>query len=173
MEPVRTAEPVKPQAQQTTLRAEPSPRCRAADPIAFDWVTIPAGEFLMGSDKTKDKLAYDNETPQHTLHLPEYRIAPVPVTVAQFAAFVEATGFPTQASLDVREKADHPVTYVSWHDAVAFCHGPRCGCPRRRNGRRPRAAQMAASGRGATRSRPRALQLQHERGGHDAGGPLS
>ena len=51
-------------------------------------MTIPAGEFLMGSDKTKDKLAYDDETPQHTLHLPEYRIARVPVTVAQFAAFM-------------------------------------------------------------------------------------
>jgi formylglycine-generating enzyme required for sulfatase activity len=57
-------------------------------PIAFDWVTIPAGEFLMGSDKTKDRLAFDDETPQHTLHLPSYRIASVPVTVAQFAAFM-------------------------------------------------------------------------------------
>ena len=71
----------------------------ASGPIAFDWVTIPAGEFLMGSDKTKDKLAHDDETPQHTLHLPEYRIARVPVTVAQFAAFVRATGHKTTAEV--------------------------------------------------------------------------
>ena len=103
----------------------------------------------MGSDKKKDKLAYDNETPQHTLYLPEYRIARVPVTVAQFAAFVGATGHKTTAEVqgsawnwtgsewkeikgadwahprgpqsDVRAKQDHPVTCVSWHDAVAFC----------------------------------------------------
>ena len=44
---------VAPQAPpQTPTRAAP-----AADPIDFDWVTIPAGEFLMGSDKKKDKLA--------------------------------------------------------------------------------------------------------------------
>ena len=58
--------------------------------IDFDWVTIPAGTFLMGSDKTNDTLAYDDETPQHPVFLPEYRIARVPVTVAQFAAFMAA-----------------------------------------------------------------------------------
>ena len=54
----------------------------------------------MGSDKTKDKLAYDDETPQHTLRLPEYRIARVPVTVAQFAAFMAANpGYRTTAEV--------------------------------------------------------------------------
>ena len=71
----------------------------ASGPIAFDWVTIPAGEFLMGSDKTKDKLAFDDETPQHTLNLPEYRIARVPVTVAQFAAFMAANRATTTAEV--------------------------------------------------------------------------
>ena len=57
--------------------------------IDFDWVTIPArSNFLMGSDKANDKLAYDDETPRHTVFLPEYRIARIPVTVAQFAAFM-------------------------------------------------------------------------------------
>jgi formylglycine-generating enzyme len=118
-------------------------------PIDFDWVTIPAGEFLMGSNKMVDKLAYDDETPQHTLYLPEYRIARVPVTVVQFAAFVGARGHTTTAEVQgsawswtgsdwkeikgsdwahprgpessVRAKQDHPVTCVSWHDATAFC----------------------------------------------------
>lgn len=58
--------------------------------IDFDWVTIPAGNFLMGSDMANDTLAYDDETPQHTVFLPEYRIARMPVTVAQFAAFMAA-----------------------------------------------------------------------------------
>jgi formylglycine-generating enzyme required for sulfatase activity len=116
-------------------------------PIEFDWLTIPPGDFLMGSDKQKDKLAFDNEMPQHTLYLPEYRIARTPVTVAQFAAFVKATGYEAMAEgqdsvwiwsgwkeiagadwahprgpkSDVQAKQDHPVTCVSWHDAVAFC----------------------------------------------------
>ena len=104
----------------------------------------------MGSDKMRDKLAYDFETPQHSLYLPEYRIARVPVMVAQFAAFVRATGHKTTAEVqgsawnfigskweeikgadwahprgpqsDVRVKQDHPVTCVSWHDAIAFCN---------------------------------------------------
>jgi formylglycine-generating enzyme required for sulfatase activity len=65
--------------------------------IDFDWVHIPAGEFLMGSDKRTDKEAKDYETPQHKLYLPDYYIARVPVTVAQFAQFINATGYKTLA----------------------------------------------------------------------------
>ena len=117
----------------------------ASGPIAFDWVTIPAGEFRMGSDGAKDKEAYDEETPRHTVHLHEYRIARVPMTVAQFAEFVGARAItprrrsrvgmgldrvqvgeikgvdwshPRGPKSHVREKQDHPVTCVSWHDAV-------------------------------------------------------
>ena len=117
--------------------------------IEVDWVTIPAGEFLIGSDKSRDKNAFDNELPQHRLHLPAYRITRTPVTVAQFEAFVKATGYKTTAEKEgsayawtgskwedikganwrnprgpdsnVNEKAQHPVTSVSWHDARAYC----------------------------------------------------
>ncbi|MBK9233446.1 MAG: protein kinase [Anaerolineae bacterium] len=43
-------------------------------PIEFDWVDIPAGPFLMGSDKKKDSDAGYGELPQHTVTLPMYRI---------------------------------------------------------------------------------------------------
>ncbi len=65
---------------------------RNAGPIAFDWVTIPAGEFLMGSDKAKDKDASDDELPQHRLYLPAYRISRASITNAQYKIFVDATG---------------------------------------------------------------------------------
>jgi serine/threonine-protein kinase len=94
-------------------------------PISFDWVEIPAGSFLMGSDRKKDGRAYDNELPQHTVTLPAYRIARTPVTNAQYRVFVQATG--RHAPQHWKEgripegKEDHPVVYVSWQDAVAFC----------------------------------------------------
>ncbi len=62
-------------ASETAL---PAPR---RSPVGFDWATITVGDFLMGSDREQDELAFDDETPQHTLYLPEYRIARVPVTV--------------------------------------------------------------------------------------------
>ena len=85
--PAVTAAPATPPMQMGT----PARVAPAAGPIAFDWVTIPAGEFPMGSDKEKSGQAYADETPQHTVYLPEYRIARVPVTVAQFADFVKAS----------------------------------------------------------------------------------
>lgn len=118
-------------------------------PIHLELVRVPAGEFLMGSDPQVDKNAYDDEQPQHRLSLPEFYIGKYPVTVAQFAAFSKATrhktnsekaGYgwvwngskweqvqgadwqhPSGPQSDARNKANHPVTQVSWHDALAFC----------------------------------------------------
>jgi len=42
------------------------------NPFRLELVLIPAGEFLMGSDKAKDKDARDDELPQHKLTLPDY-----------------------------------------------------------------------------------------------------
>jgi CHAT domain-containing protein len=78
----------------------PKPVAPPATPIAFDWVKIPAGEFIMGSDKNIDKDAFDNELPQHRMHLPDYWIAKTPVTVAQFAQFVKATNHKTTAEVE-------------------------------------------------------------------------
>ena len=94
-------------------------------PIAFDWVTIPAGEFLMGSDAKRDCDAYEDEQPQHLVYVRRYQIARVPVTNAQYKAFVDATGHRApnhwQRGRIPADKEDHPVVYVSWYDAQTFC----------------------------------------------------
>ncbi len=103
----------------------------------FAWCDVPAGWFLMGSDPRRDRLAQEEEQPQHRVYLGAFRIARVPVTVRQFAAFVQATGYETDAEAERSERCwqrphgpagslarahdAHPVTCVSWHDAQAFC----------------------------------------------------
>ena len=117
--------------------------------VQFEWVIVPAGEFVMGSDPVLDPHAQANELPQHRVYLPAYRLARTQVTVAQFAAFVAATGYQTTAEQQgflwvydgatwtkgegaswrhphgpqdqVNDKAQHPVTGTSWYDSIAFC----------------------------------------------------
>lgn len=120
------ATPAPPPPQAAPVQpAVVAPTLPVRGPITFDWVTIPAGEFLMGSDPKKDRDARSDEQPQHRVYLAEYQIARVPVTNAQYKAFMEATGhrapgyWPTGRILWGR--ADHPVVYVSWADAQAFC----------------------------------------------------
>jgi formylglycine-generating enzyme required for sulfatase activity len=99
-------------------------------PFEPEMILIPAGEFLMGSDPKKDKHAKEDEQPQHTLHLPDYAMARTPITNAQYAAFLRATGHRPPAHWKIlfwrhrwhpRGRRDYPVVHVSWHDALAYC----------------------------------------------------
>lgn len=53
----------------------------------IDWVKIPAGSFLMG---TQGDEGYKNEKPAHTVDLPEFHISRSPITNAQYRCFLEA-----------------------------------------------------------------------------------
>jgi formylglycine-generating enzyme required for sulfatase activity len=91
----------------------------------FDWVDIPAGEFLYGDDKQLI-----------TLKKP-FQISRYPVTYRQFQAFIDAPdGFRDPRWWDglaaddehksVPRKQDfkfwnHPCDNVSWYDTIAFC----------------------------------------------------
>lgn len=85
------------------------------------FVKIPAGSFLMGSDKRKDPGAYDGEFELHQVLLPQYYIARYPVTVAQFRAFVKLSGYGWEGKDETQGSDTHPVVYVTWHDAIAYC----------------------------------------------------
>jgi formylglycine-generating enzyme required for sulfatase activity len=104
-------------AEATEATAPPS--------VANDMVEIPAGLFTMGNDN-----ADPEDAPAHQVDLPAYEIDRFEITNADFAAFVEATGYVTNAEEGGKKswrdaategRENHPVTRVTWNDASAYC----------------------------------------------------
>ncbi|MEE4295371.1 MAG: formylglycine-generating enzyme family protein [Wenzhouxiangella sp.] len=110
-------------------------------------VVIPSGQYMMGSPESEaDRL--DHEGPRHRVVMPQgFALAKTETTVSQFAQFVAATGYVTDAEragwsrvYDVRSgrmsrrsgiswrqdyrgdeaDPDLPVIHVSWRDARAY-----------------------------------------------------
>jgi formylglycine-generating enzyme required for sulfatase activity len=90
-----------------------------------EMVLVPAGPFLMGGDPQQDPSVQARERPQHELYLPAVYMARTPVTNAQFAPFVDATGHHSPDHWPdggpPPGKVDHPIVHVSWYDALAYC----------------------------------------------------
>jgi len=98
-------------------------------------VLIPAGEFLMGSDKvdTEGKGAefgtikpwYLDEHPLHKVYLPVYFIDKSEVTISTYKRFVDATGSRAPENWNSGRvpagRENYPVTFVNWYDAERFC----------------------------------------------------
>ncbi len=100
---------------------------RAKLPARDEMVLIPAGWFLMGSDKKADRQAYLPELPQRKVYLDAYEIDKYEVTTVQFLKFILATN--RSPLIDWRydggnfqeTMVNHPVMHVSWFDAEAYC----------------------------------------------------
>ena len=91
-------------------------------------VLVPAGSFTMGAVSGK----FDaDETPPHVVYLDDYYIDAVEVTNAQFARFVNGSGYQTDAekagdsttwrSFNSADRQRFPVIFVSWNDAARYC----------------------------------------------------
>jgi hypothetical protein len=105
--------------------SSPSDHITITHPIHLELVRVPAGEFLMGSDPAKDKDAQSDEQPQHRVYVSEFFIGKYPITNEQYAVFVKAAKHRAPGHWDngkiPAEKNNHPVVYISWDDAAAFC----------------------------------------------------
>ncbi len=118
--------------------------------VAGTTVLVPGGEFTLGVDGTDEPFSLDNERPAHTVDVPAFRIGRVPVTNAEYAAFVadggydqrrfwSARGWPhrseagltrpqfwgadgTRTRFGVVEElpADEPVQHVTFFEAEAY-----------------------------------------------------
>ena len=58
----------------------------------LNFVKIPASEFTMGSKRSLDRDAHEDEMPTAILQVSDYFIMKYPVTNAQYDQFVQATG---------------------------------------------------------------------------------
>jgi len=93
-------------------------------PPEKEMVAIPGGELMMGNDGGDP-----DEAPAHAVSVVPFEIDKTEVTNAEFAAFVEATGYKTAVEesgggswRDYAEGRDnHPVVKVSWADADGYC----------------------------------------------------
>ena len=83
-----------------------------------EFVSIPPGWFLMGSDEGQP-----SERPVHRVWVDGFRMAVYPVTRAEYAGFLDADGHepPREWDNPAFRADDLPVVGVSWHDATAYC----------------------------------------------------
>jgi ribose transport system permease protein len=123
--PTPTPAPTQPPTETETTLEAAATETPTPIPITDIMVEVPAGPFIMGSDA-----GAEDEAPAHEEDLPAFAIDVFEVTNADFAVFVETTGYQTDAENEGRTrnwrsagegKDNHPVVFVSWNDAAAYC----------------------------------------------------
>ena len=109
------------QAPQAPVAAAPAV-AGAGDLGGF--VEIPGGPFTMGAGRTTSPEAFDNErwsaaADEGTVEVATFYLARREVTVAEFAAFAQATGWKAEPRA-LAAAPTQPLAFVAWTDAIAY-----------------------------------------------------
>jgi len=90
--------------------------------VMLEMIVIPGGEFLMGSSEAEGK-RYTNERPQHLVKVKPFLMSKTPITQAQWreVACLEEVYHNLKLRPSNSGGKNHPVTKVSWYDAIEFC----------------------------------------------------
>ncbi|MBD2261108.1 formylglycine-generating enzyme family protein [Pseudanabaena sp. FACHB-2040] len=92
------------------------------DGLTLEMVSIPAGNFTMGSPKQEPEHS-DREGPQHEVTVDAFLMGRYPITQTQWRFVAQLPQVNQDLSLDPShfKGENRPVEGVSWHDAVEFC----------------------------------------------------
>jgi len=102
-------------AARTETLLLPSPN----GPVPIEFVIIRAGKYTRGTpEKEPDREPDENQHPVQITR--DFRIGRFEVTNRQFRAF-RPDHISGRNADDVSNRDDYPVTFVTWHDANAFC----------------------------------------------------
>jgi formylglycine-generating enzyme required for sulfatase activity/tRNA A-37 threonylcarbamoyl transferase component Bud32 len=147
------------------------------DGVKIELLHVSSGTFIMGSKEERKTLVSESEVPAHRVTLSGgYFLGKYEVTRRQFAVFVRATGYQTDAekagraggclpnqwewthipglhwhNVNFPQTEDDPVVCISWNDATAFCEWAT-----KRTGRRvrlPTEAEWEYACRAGTRTK--------------------
>jgi sulfatase modifying factor 1 len=103
-------------------RLTSSPSSGAHPAAAAVLVEIEGGEFAMG-DALHEGYPADGERPVHTVKLSDFAIAPTTISNAEFAAFVAATGYRTDAERFGSSAVFHVAVRAPGRDIVGGIQG--------------------------------------------------
>lgn len=117
------------------------------------WQEIPAGRFLMGSPPEEEG-RYKDEGPQHEVLVQSpFKMAAVPVTVAQYRAFEPDYRPYHQDKVPDDDLSMHPAETITWYQAFAFCRWLSASLPWARGVRLPTEEEWEYACRAGTQSR--------------------
>jgi len=138
------AGPAGEKATEAPTSSAQSQTLEVAEGLSIDVARVPAGKFTMGSPKN-EKCHSKVESPMREVTITrDFLMSKCEITRAQFAAFVKAAGYKTDAEKDgigfawdgkkwdkvkgiswqdigYRQSDNHPVVGLTYNDAVAFC----------------------------------------------------
>ncbi|CCQ91741.1 conserved exported hypothetical protein [Nitrospina gracilis 3/211] len=113
----------------------PLPASLISEVDGKEMVLVPAGEFIMGTDKTDPekkhlkigavKPLFRDQQPQHTVYLDAFYIDKYEVTNREYKQFVESVQYHEYPGhwvngMYLPEQGDLPVTGITWGEALAY-----------------------------------------------------